>query len=276
MNNLIKDYYVILSHSDASEITSVKAVPKNLELVMTTSCSRTFSENHTYRKILENSRYINSFINTYNFLMNNNNNNNNSDVPKMYKKLLRNVHIHRWSQHRPSMLYPDTIMQFGPPTIFKNGSSLLFGVYKLPMNIQNITQRTLNESLVNITKKTKVPLSKVLNLIHNNTSSGHKAVVFGLFCRTLPGYNKEQNRLSPTKVSRTYADGLINKSERKFYKVKRFRSLRPLISRRPFQRTINVANKIKRFHKSLTIKPKIFKDRTKRTTVKKFWASARK
>ena len=68
--------------------------------------------------------------------------------------------------------------------------------------------------------------------IHKKSAKqGHKAVVFGLFCRVFPGFNKEHNRGSPTKVEPTNEYGVINKRRPRSFAglgLKTFTGLRPI------------------------------------------------
>jgi len=238
-------YYVILGHSGVNARTPMTTLPQKTDLILTTTCGKTFQKNLLYRSIFANGKfnYIRTYINKYNKLVKN------IKIPNLHntwKNVLQNAEIH--SSNRFTQLYQNPVIYIGPPYDIN-----IDGVYELPVDIRDPS--IVSKSLVPIRRQGKFQLSTLLRLIHRH-AEGKKAIVFGLFCRGLPKYDEEHRRNSPTKV--------LN---REFWNLEKFKALRPVSSRVRYLSVIKSADKVKRLSQSLVRRPNSMSTLLK-TTVK--------
>lgn len=226
-------YYVIIGHSHVTARTPMTTLPQKTDLILTTTCGRTYQKNHIYRAILRNNKHglIKIYLNTYNTLIKN------IKIPALHnqwKDILQNSEIH--SSNRFTQLYQNQIISIDPPVDIN-----VDGVYEIPVDIRDPS--IISKSLVPVIKGGKFQLSRLLRLIHQH-AAGKKAVVFGLFCRGLRKYADEHNRNSPTKV--------LN---REFWNIEKFKTLRPVKSREQYFKTIKTADKVKAMSRGLVRRP---------------------
>ena len=248
-------YWVILGHSEINKRNPITTLPQKTDLVLTTTCGRVFQKNNKYEEMFENDnlKYLPIFLSIYNSFKTQER----TTKSEFYNNLIRNTEIHSWNRDpaNPTFFYMDQIIEMGPPEY----SGLVHGVYELPTNIRNT--RIATTSLFNVSKKSKVRLSTILRRIHTRTGPGNKAVVFGLFCRDIPGFQKEHLRnTSPIKIKPTLSARTVPSKigTRKFWSegLSRYKTLRPVTSRLPYFKTIESARKIKSLTKGLVYRPK--------------------
>ena len=266
-------YWVILGHSEINQRNPITTLPQKTDLVLTTTCGRVFQKNNMYEKMFENDNleYLPHFLTIYNLLKTQKR----TEKIAFYNNLIRNTEIHSWNRDpaNPTFFYMDQIIQMGPP----ENDDLVHGVYELPTNIRNT--RIATTSIFNVSKKSKVRLSTILRKIHEKTGPGNKAVVFGLFCRDVPGFQKEHLRnTSPIKINPTTSARTVPSKigTRKFWPegLSRYKTLRPVTSRLQYFKTIESARKLKSLTKGLVYRPKsmtsvALKSVTRRPTLKR-------
>ena len=247
-------YWVILGHSEITERNQITTLPQKTDLVLTTTCGRVFQKNNIYERMFENDNltYVKAFLNIYNAFKTQKR----TAKSNFYNNLIRNTEIHSWNRDpaNPTFFYMDQLIEMGPPE-----DGLIHGVYELPTDIRysNISRT----SIVNVTRKSKVRLSTILRKIHEKTGPINKAVVFGLFCRDIPGFQKEHRRNnSPIKINPTpsWRTTPFRTRTRKFWSegLSRYKTLRPVTSRVPYFKTIESARKLKSLTKGLVYRPK--------------------
>jgi hypothetical protein len=142
-------YYAVLGHSGLDYTPTIQKVPDNIVLVFVNECGRYFSRNNEFGPVFKNMDEIKKYA---------------SNISK-YKNV-----------HKGGNMYPNSEVEL------ERSNSLLHGVYTLPTNILNVSNRNKRSILPLQNQKLSEIVKKISDILYYR-GKNEVGVVFGVFCR---------------------------------------------------------------------------------------------
>lgn len=152
--------YVVFGHSGTRENFSTKHVPNGVTLVLLTSCLRVFNNDKAVMEAFKTQSSLNKFMEPLKST------NTNSNIRRL--KFMRQIYY-------GGDEYLDHFI-----TMPKEDMGMLHGVYSLPRNFGAVSR---TNALFKSRNKESIQLSTLLKKV----SKSGGGVVFGAFCRSVPG-----------------------------------------------------------------------------------------
>ncbi len=206
----------MLGHSSTSKRVETRKVPFGVTLVLLSSCLMFFNNDVAMMDAFKNQTSLNKFLEPLQ-------NTNSANVKRL--KGVREIY-HGGDE------YPEHHI-----TMPKENRGMLHGVYNLPRNFKTVRR---NNAMFNTRNNESTMLSGVLDKV----SRGGGGVVFGAFCRSLPGVVS----LSTWGAGSSPDTVRLGLAKRKFGKggLSTYMGLRPLSTRAGFMSQVHKATNLKR------------------------------
>ena len=209
-------HYVVFGHSGTSKKVPTRTVPFGVTLVLLTSCLMAFNNDNAVMGAFKNQNSLNKFLEPLQST-------NSANVRRL--KGVRE--IYHWPDE-----YPDHHI-----TMPKENRGMLHGVYSLPRNFNTVHR---NNAVFNTRNDESTMLSDVLEKVRANGGG----VVFGAFCRSVPGVVS----LSTGGVGSSRNTVRAGPSRREFGKggLSTYMGLRPLSVRSGFMTQFHKATELRK------------------------------